>query len=71
MKKDITTIYYLIDNFCKIYTEWEKNHLLPNNKQRHRESNLSLAELMTIVIYFYLSPCKDFKNYYLRVNHKI
>ncbi|KJV50646.1 transposase [Orientia tsutsugamushi] len=26
---------------------------------------LSLAELLIITIYFYLSPCKDFKNYYL------
>jgi len=65
MKKCITTVYYLIDNFCKIYHQWEENKLLPSNKQRHREGNLGLAELMTIVIYFYLSPCKDFKNYYL------
>jgi len=65
MKKDITTIYYLIDNFCKIYREWEHHHLLPSSKQRNREGNLSLAELMTVVVYFYLSPCKDFKNYYL------
>nr|WP_190812274.1 IS982 family transposase [Orientia tsutsugamushi] len=26
---------------------------------------MSLAELLTIAIYFYLSPCKDCKNYYL------
>ena len=65
MKKCIITIYYLIDNFCKIYQEWEKDRLLPTDKQRHREGSLNLAELMTIVVYFYLSPCRDFKNYYL------
>ena len=65
MKKCITTIYYLVDNFCKIYNEWEKEKLLPSTKIRHRTGNLSLAELLTIVLYFYLSPCKDFKNYYL------
>ena len=65
MKKCIITIYYLIDNFCKIYQQWEQNKLLPSNKIRQRQSNLTLAELMTIVVYFYLSPCKDFKNYYL------
>jgi len=65
MKKCITTIYYLVDNFCKIYNEWEKEKLLPSTKIRHRVGNLSLAELLTIVLYFYLSPCKDFKNYYL------
>ena len=65
MKKCIITVYYLVDNFCKIYQQWEQNKLLPSDKKRRRQGNLSLAELMTIVLYFYLSPCKDFKNYYL------
>ena len=65
MKKCIITIYYLIDNFCKIYKEWEKKQLIPTKNIRERDGYLSLGELMTIVIYFYLSPCKDFKNYYL------
>jgi Transposase DDE domain len=65
MKKCITTIYYLINNFCKIYQEWEQSKLLPSDKKLHREGSLRLCELITIVLYFYLSPCKDFKNYYL------
>lgn len=65
MKKCITTVYYLVDNFCKIYKEWEESKLLPTNKVRQRKGALSLAELITIILYFYLSPCRDFKNYYL------
>lgn len=65
MKKCITCVYYLVDNFCKMYSQWEKSKLLPTNKIRYRAGNLSLAELMTIILYFYLSPCQDFKNYYL------
>ncbi|QES95685.1 IS982 family transposase [Orientia tsutsugamushi] len=65
MKKCIVTVYYLIDNFCKIYQEWERKKLTPSSNQRNRDGKLSLAELLTITIYFYLSPCKDFKNYYL------
>ena len=65
MKKSITTLYYLVDDFCKIFNSWEKANLLPTNKIRYRTVNLSLAELLTTVLYFYLSPCKDFKNYYL------
>lgn len=65
MKKCITTVYYLVDNFCTMFQEWEKEKLLPSSKKRHKQGNLSLAELLTIVLYFYLSPCKDFKNYYL------
>ena len=65
MKNCITTVYYLVDNFCKIFHEWEKEKLLPSNKLRFRAGNLGLSELLTLVLYFYLSPCKDFKNYYL------
>lgn len=65
MKKCITTVYYLVDNFCKIYKEWEKSKLLPSNRVRQRDGALNLAELITIILYFYLSPCRDFKNYYL------
>ena len=62
---------YLVNNFCKIYLEWEKNKLLPSNKKRQRGCSLGLCELMTIVLYFYLSPCRDFKNYYLYyLSHK-
>ena len=51
--KCITTVYYLINNFCKVYLEWEQNKLLPSNKKRQRDGSLSLCELMTIVLYFY------------------
>lgn len=65
MKKCITTIFYLIDNFCQEYKKWEHNKLLPSSKHRNRDGQLSLSELLTVVLYFYLSPCRDFKNYYL------
>ncbi|SPR13809.1 transposase [Orientia tsutsugamushi] len=71
MKKCIITVYYLIGNFCKIYQEWERKRLIPSSNQRNRDGKFSLAELLTITIYFYLSPCKDFKNYYLYyLSHK-
>lgn len=65
MKKCITTIFYLVDNFCKEYQKWEQNKLLPSEKQRNRAGQLNLSELLAVVLYFYLSPCRDFKNYYL------
>ncbi|KJV90672.1 putative transposase [Orientia tsutsugamushi str. UT76] len=61
MKKCIITVYYLIDNFCKIYQEWERKRLIPSSNQRNRDGKLSLAELLTIAIYFYVSSCKDCK----------
>lgn len=65
MKKCITSLYCILDNFCKFYKNWEKYHLIPTASLRDRCGFLELAELLTIVLYFYMSPCKDFKNYYL------
>ncbi|KJW05877.1 putative transposase [Orientia tsutsugamushi str. UT144] len=55
MKKCITTVYYLTDNFCKIYQALKRKRLIPSSNSRNRYGKLSLAELLTIVIYFYLS----------------
>ena len=65
MKKCLITIFCLVDDFCKEYAKWENHKLIPNGKVRQREGKLSLSELLTIVLGFYLSPCRDFKNYYL------
>ena len=62
MKKCIITVFFLVDNFCKIFENWEKNNLLPSTKTRQRAGNLTLSELLSIVLFFYLSPCRDFKN---------
>jgi hypothetical protein len=65
MKIDITVLYYYLDEFCKIYKEHEKEHMLPSSSQcRNREGNMSLAELLTIVVYYHLSGFKCFKAYY-------
>ena len=36
MKKDITELYSFIDDFCQIYSGYEKRQLLPSNKLRNR-----------------------------------
>lgn len=65
MANYIIALYCLISDFCKIYHEWEKQKLIPTQKQRERQGNLTLAELLTIVLYFYFSKYMDFKSYYL------
>lgn len=65
MREDITFIYYFLDNFTKVYRSWVAHKLLPSEVLRERESRLSLSELLCILLCFYISPCKDFKSYYL------
>jgi hypothetical protein len=64
MKKDIIELYSFIDDFCKIYLEYEKQKLLPSLKQRERECTMSLAEQMTVVIMYHSSYAKNFKYFY-------
>lgn len=63
----LTEIYVDIDDFCKT-----KMHLIAKAlhhcgayKKLH-PSKLSLSEVMTILVYYHLSPYKNFKAYYTR-----
>jgi hypothetical protein len=64
MSYDIVSLYYFIDEFCKVYEEWERHKLLPSVRQRKRECRLRLSEMLTIMVIFHLSPCKNFKWFY-------
>ena len=64
MRYDIVTLYSFIDDFCKIFEEWERHKLLPTERKRIRATQLTLAELLTIMVVFHMSPCKNFKWYY-------
>jgi hypothetical protein len=58
MKKDITELYSFIDDFCQIYSGYEKKQLLPSNKQRNRLCSLGLSETMTIMVMYHTSHAK-------------
>ncbi|WP_341753564.1 hypothetical protein [Candidatus Tisiphia endosymbiont of Dioctria rufipes] len=59
MKKDITELYSFIDDFCKIYYEYEKKKLLLTAKQRNRRCDMSLSEIMTIMVMYNTSYAKN------------
>lgn len=64
MRYDITKIFYFVDEFCKIYQEWESHKILPSNKQRNRDCKMTLSEMLTIVICYHMSGYKCFKYFY-------
>ena len=65
MNYNITAIFFCLDEFCKSFEEWEKPRLLDTGKKRHRSCEMSLSELLTIMILYHLSPCKNFKYFYI------
>ena len=64
MKYDIVALYVCIDDFSKIYEEWEKKKLIGATKNRKREGKLSMSEKLLIVILYHLEGFKNFKYYY-------
>ena len=65
MAVDITALYCCLDDFCKVFADWEAHRLLPSEQARQRSGKLSRAEMLFIVVLFHLSPYKNFKVFYL------
>lgn len=55
-----------VDDFCQIFLPiWQKRLLKENSKKRNRSGQLSMSEIMTIIIYFHQSHYRNFKSYYI------
>jgi hypothetical protein len=66
MRIDIIELYYVIDEFCRVYELQQQSRLLPSCKQRNRAGQMSISEMLTIMVYFHLSGYKCFKHFYLQ-----
>lgn len=67
MKKDITELFVLIDDFCKSVNLHHKNMLTTGNqrlKTKTRTPQMSMSEIITVILLYYQSPCKNFKYFY-------
>ena len=69
MKKDITHLFCCIDDFCHfLNVEFAQISLETETRKPRRPTRvpgLTLSEMMTVSILFHLSPCKNFKYFYL------
>ena len=67
MKKDITSLFCFIDDFCKAIEKDIKSHQITYGnfpKNPTRTSGLKNSEIMTIMLMFHESPFKNFKYFY-------
>ena len=64
MSIDITALYCCLDDFCKVFEQWERHRLIPSEKKRYREGKLALSEMLFIMVLFHLSPFRHFKAFY-------
>ena len=65
MAIDITALYCCLDDFCKVFEEWEAHRLIPSEQTRKRSGKLSGSQMLFIMVLFHLSPYKNFKTFYL------
>ena len=62
---DLTTLYCHIDDFWKIFrSEWEQHLINSGQGKRGPEPELSISEMMTIVVLFHQSDFRTFKHFY-------
>ena len=58
-------IFCFIDDFCKCFQQ-HQGRLLPNpNRKRNKPCQLTVAEIMTILVLFQFSHYRTFKDFYL------
>lgn len=63
---DILTLFFEIDEFCRMFEPIWKQHLLAENQnRRYRERTLSLSEVMTILVLFHAYGYRNLKQFYL------
>lgn len=60
----LVALFCDVDDFCTSYQQWETTHLLGRSKPGPR-GQLSLSEIMTILIHFHQSRYRDFKSFYI------
>jgi hypothetical protein len=73
MRHDITELYCLVDDFCKVYDEETSPHRLVKNsgnikktmRKPTRSPGLCVSEIITILLMFQNSHMKNFKSFYL------
>lgn len=66
MKKDITALFCFVDDFCIVSDKLVNSCYLPEGtKKATRIPEMSYSEILTIVLLYHQSPCKNFKYFYL------
>jgi hypothetical protein len=58
-------LFVSVDDFCQAFLPfWERKLIEAGSKKRQRAGQLSVSEIMTIIISFHQSQYRNFKAYY-------
>ena len=63
----LTELFCDVDDFCKVFLPiWEQKQFEEGSRKRLRKTQLSISEIMTIMILFHQSNYRTFKAFYTR-----
>jgi len=63
--ESLLELFVSVDDFCQVFLPfWERKLVRDGSKKRRRAGQLSVSEIMTIIIHFHQSHYRDFKTYY-------
>jgi hypothetical protein len=63
--ESLLELFVNVDDFCQVFLPlWEQKLMQDGSKKRRRAGQLSVSEIMTIIIHFHQSHYRDFKTYY-------
>lgn len=64
---DVLPLFCEIDDFCRLFEKvWRRGQLANNKRCRNRRTRLSESEVMTILVLYHESGCKNLKSFYLQ-----
>lgn len=64
----VTTLFCVVDDFCKYFSEMNGDKLLltdGNRPRRRRSATMSDSEIMTVLLMFHFGTFRNFKHYYI------
>jgi len=64
MKKNITILFCDVDDFCEQVDINERAYGLGKQRKPTRVPGLVISEMVTIILLYHQSPCKNFKYFY-------
>lgn len=64
MKKDITELFCNVDDFCSEVDKFEKTTRIGSKRHPTRTPQLKASEIITIILLYHMSPCKNFKFFF-------
>ena len=68
MEDQVINTFILIDDFCKHLALDSSFYGLPGKSSKpKRKPEMYLSEMLTIVVHFHQSGCREFKDYYLEI----